>query len=83
LDPALLWLWHRLAAAALIRPLAWELPYATGAAVKKIKKRKRKEEAPNAGCSYKRTLVEILGTHPLFAISSHFGVCFLGLPTNF
>jgi len=28
LDPALLWLWCRLAATALIRPLAWEPPYA-------------------------------------------------------
>ena len=27
-DLALLWLWYRLAAAAPIRPLAWELPYA-------------------------------------------------------
>ena len=34
-DPALLWLWCRPAAAALIRPLAWELPYAVGAALKK------------------------------------------------
>ena len=33
-DPALLWLWHRLAAAAVIQFLAWELPYATGAALK-------------------------------------------------
>ena len=33
-DPALLWLWCRLATAALIPPLAWELPYATGAALK-------------------------------------------------
>ena len=32
---ALLWLWHRLAAAAPIRPLAWELPYAMGEALKK------------------------------------------------
>ena len=41
-DPALLWLWYRLAAVALIQPLAWELPYATGAALKskKIKKNK-------------------------------------------
>ena len=38
-DLALLWLWHRPAAAAPIRSLAWELPYATGAAVKKKKKR--------------------------------------------
>ena len=33
-DLALLWLCHRLAAAAPIRPLAWELPCATGAALK-------------------------------------------------
>ena len=26
-DPALLWLWRRLAATAPIRPLVWELPY--------------------------------------------------------
>ena len=36
LDPALLWLWYRLAAAALIRPLAWELPYGVGAALKRL-----------------------------------------------
>ena len=29
-DPTLLWLWYRLAAVALIRPLAWEAPYAAG-----------------------------------------------------
>ena len=34
LDPALLWLGYRLAAAALIQPLAWEVPYATGTAIK-------------------------------------------------
>ena len=33
-DPTLLWLWCRPAAVALIQPLAWELPYATGAALK-------------------------------------------------
>ena len=33
-DLALLWLWCRLAAVAQIRPLAWELPYAMGAALK-------------------------------------------------
>ena len=30
----MLWLWCRLAAAAPIRPLSWELPYAAGVAVK-------------------------------------------------
>ena len=37
----LLWLWCRSAAMALIRPLAWELPYAAGAALKKKKKKKK------------------------------------------
>ena len=31
---ALLWLWHRLVTATLIRPLGQELLYATGAALK-------------------------------------------------
>ena len=39
-DPALLWLWCRLAAAAPFRPLAWEFPYASHVALKS-KKRKR------------------------------------------
>jgi len=43
LDPALLWLWCRLAAAALIQPLARELPYATSGALKS-KKEGRMEE---------------------------------------
>ena len=34
-DLALLWLWYRLAAAALIGPLSWELPYVAGAALKR------------------------------------------------
>ena len=36
LDPMLLWLWpwYRPAATALIRPLAWELPYNAGVARK-------------------------------------------------
>ena len=33
----MLWLWHRLAAVALFRPLAWGLPYAEGAALKRKK----------------------------------------------
>ena len=38
-DPALLWLWCRPAAVALIHPLAWEPPYATGSALKRKKKK--------------------------------------------
>ena len=33
-DPALLWLWYKPAAVAPIWPLAWELPYASPAALK-------------------------------------------------
>ena len=40
-DLALLWLWRRPAAAALIRPLAWEPPYATGASLEKAKRPKK------------------------------------------
>ena len=36
----LLWLWCKLAATALIQLLAWELPYATGAALKRPKNKK-------------------------------------------
>jgi len=42
-DSVLLWLWRRLAATALIQPLAWETPYATGAALKKAKDKKNKK----------------------------------------
>ena len=41
LDPTLLWLWRRLAATALIQPLAWELPYAAGTTLKKDKKQNK------------------------------------------
>ena len=54
-DPASLWLWRRPVATALIRPLAWEPPYAAGAAQEvatttKDKKTKKKEE--NSGMCY-------------------------------
>lgn len=41
LDPALLGLWHRLVATALIRPLAWQLSYATVMALSKRQKKIR------------------------------------------
>jgi len=43
-DPALLWLWRRPAFTALIRPQAWEPPYAAGAALGKTKKGKKKKK---------------------------------------
>jgi len=43
-DPALLWLWRRPVATALIRPLAWEPPYAVGAAQEMAKRQKKKKK---------------------------------------
>ena len=40
-DPELLWLWRRPVATALMRPLPWEPPYATGAALEKAKRQKQ------------------------------------------
>ena len=61
-DPVLLWLWRRPVATAPIRPLAWEPPYAAGAAQeiakrqkKKKKKKKLKIKLPND------TKISILG----------------------
>ena len=44
-DLALLWLWHRRTAVALIGPLAWELPYAVGVALKRKKEKKKAQTA--------------------------------------
>ena len=41
-DPLWLWLWLWWAAAAPIRPLAWEPPHASGAAPEKAKGQKKK-----------------------------------------
>ena len=46
-DLTLLWLWRKLVATALIRSLAWEPPYAMGAALEKIKRPKKKKKSPN------------------------------------
>ena len=44
-DPVLLWLWLRLAAAAPIRPLGWEPPYASGATPPPKKDKKRRHSS--------------------------------------
>ena len=52
-NPALLWLWCRPAAVALIPLLAWEIPYAAGAALKRQKtkkKKKRKDKKKKKRC---------------------------------
>ena len=55
-DLAFLWLWCRPAAAARIRPLAWEPPYAVGAALQKAErpKKKKKERKPMETWIYKK-----------------------------
>ena len=40
-DPALLWLWHRLASVAPTGPLAWKPPYASGAALNRQKQQQK------------------------------------------
>ena len=47
-DPTLLWLWYRPVATAPTRPLAWEPPYAAGAALEKAK-RQTKQNKTNQG----------------------------------
>ena len=53
-------LWCRPAAVALIRPLAWELPYAMGSALKrpkktrKEKKRKENKKTPTTETKWKK-----------------------------
>ena len=49
LDLALLRLWCRPTATALIGPLAWEPPYAAGVALKKKGKEKRKRNTLGEG----------------------------------
>ena len=44
LDPMLLWLGCRPAAVAPIGPLAWEFPYAAGAALKKTNEQKHTQK---------------------------------------
>ena len=54
LDPELLWLWCRLAAAAPVRPLAWELPHAL-----KRQKRKKKKNPNNKKFTFPQYLMLI------------------------
>ena len=59
-DLALLWLWHRSAAAAPTGPLAWELPYAVGAALKIQKKKIMHVKSLGASTGGKLWLVIII-----------------------
>ena len=63
LDLALLWLWYRLVATALIRSLAWEPPHAMDAALKgqktKKKERKKKKQVRRNGRQINNTAVKV------------------------
>ena len=50
-DPMLLWLWRRPEAIALIQLLPWELPHATGVALKS--QTNTKKSIANKACYYK------------------------------
>ena len=56
LGSQLLWLWCRPVAAALARPLAWEPPYATGAALEMAKRQKKKKSLQQV--AYKRLTLQ-------------------------
>ena len=64
-DPALLQLWHRPAATAPIRPLAWESPCAVGAALENAGSLTfamcLKQPPPNLGATTKKCLQTIAG----------------------
>ena len=50
LDPMLLWLWRRPAATAPIGPQAWESLCATGVAIEKTKRQKKKQKTKKKEC---------------------------------
>ena len=70
---ALLWLWHRLAAIALIPPLAWEFPYAIGAALKKKKKGPEHTILYQSACHHPRNITVC----PLILKKMTFYYCFI------
>ena len=43
-DPTFLWLWRKPVATTPIQPLAWEPPYAAGAAQEMAKRQKKKKK---------------------------------------
>ena len=62
-DPTLLWQRNRLAAAAPIQPLAWELIHATGEALKsKNKKQKTKNQTKHVISKSNKNIVSLSGS---------------------
>ena len=73
-DVVLLWLWHRPAAVAPIRPLAWEPPCATGAALERQKK-KRKCSCVLQFCKFQCLVLKLSSVKAKHFISLHCIVC--------
>ena len=67
LDLVLLWLWRRLAAKALIRPLAWEPPYVTGVALEKAKRQNKQTN------KQKQMRKQVLGDEIAYLKMAHLG----------
>ena len=59
----MLWPWCRLAAAALIQPPAWELPYAKGPALKKTNKKPQKNPSLLLSLSWKNYILLVDHLH--------------------
>ena len=59
-DLVWLWLWCRLTAAAPIRPLAWEIPYGTSAALKNKTKQNKKFLLGSDFCTQGTTVETLL-----------------------
>ena len=57
LDLALLWLWHRPAVVAPIRPLAWDTPYAAGVALKSKNKQTNKRVPENVSTFFFKCII--------------------------
>ena len=62
LDPALPWLWHRLARVAPVRPLAWERPWAMGLA---LNSKTVKLVILLLSCKSSLYILDVLDTRPL------------------
>jgi len=60
LDPELLWLWRRLAATAPIQPLAWEPPYAAGAAQEMAKRKKKRKKRRKNSLAQRRNSINLI-----------------------
>ena len=74
LDTMLLWLWHRPAAVSPIGLLAWEPPYAMGAALEKRQKDKKKIIMKNKSSFLNQKILLIPKIMFLLELSSFTGI---------